>query len=111
MLFLQHGFYPEAAILGNRLNDLLERLAIKPFAGKNLPNLFRLAGRNQRNMGVLHLFKMIIVVHVGLDGLIVANRHAKAVGDKVCDTQDQQPELATLIFAHEIRQRFVHSSQ
>ena len=87
MLFLEHGPYPEFTILDNGLNDGLECLSGKAFASKNLPNLLCFAGGNQIDMVMLDLLEMVAVVDVCFNGLIIADCHAKAIGDEVRDTQ------------------------
>ena len=89
-LFGQHSVDPAAAVRGNHVDNLLQRIARKPFGREDLANLLALALRRVVDMPFLDAAITIDHLRIRSRLEVIAHRHAEAVRQNIGEAEHER---------------------
>src|SRR5215212_9865864 len=79
-------------VVGYHLHNVLERLAFEALGGEDLADLFAFAGGDLLDLVLLAAPGLLDLLSLALGPLVVAHRHTEAIGEEVCEPQDDHHE-------------------
>ncbi len=91
-LLREHGVHPEPAVGGYRLDDSLQGLAGETFGGEDLAYFLALAFGDLLDLALLAVSCLLDLLALALGPLVVAHRHAEAVGKEVGEAEHDHHE-------------------
>jgi hypothetical protein len=90
VFFGQHGFHPQAPVLDDGVNHLLQQLSAKAFALEYLADFFLFAFGYFADVLFFGFYGRIDVFLMRLDRFVVACGHAETVRQQVGQAQDER---------------------